>query len=75
MTDVVASPMVMAGDKMVTQLRQVTITADEDIAQVNDLLRDGWRLMNIGYHANATVYVLGQMDEKPRHRPGFLGAE
>jgi hypothetical protein len=74
MTDM-ASPVVMAGDKTVTQLRQVTVTTDEGIAQVNELLRDGWKLVSVGFHTNATVYVLGRMDEKPRHRPGFLGAE
>jgi hypothetical protein len=68
-------PMVFSGDKAVTQLRQITVTSDTEIENVNSLLADGWRLLNIGYHSNATVYVLGQTEEKPRHRPGFLSAD
>jgi len=39
------------------------------------LLDDGWRVMSIGYHADATVYVLARTEDKPRHRPGFLSAD
>jgi hypothetical protein len=69
------TPMVMAGDKTFAQLRQVTVNADEQIENVNQLLADGWRLVSIGYHANATVYVLGRAEDKPKHRPGFLTGE
>ena len=68
-------PMVLSDDKPVTQLRQVTVGSDVEVEDVNKLLADGWRLMSIGYHASATVYVLGRMDEKPRHRPGFITGE
>ncbi len=67
-------PMVPPKEKTIAQLRQVTVTSDEGISRVNDLLKEGWRLMNIGYHADATVYVLGRTEEKPKHRPGFLSA-
>jgi hypothetical protein len=69
------SPMVMSGDRTVYQLRQITVESDDEIEQVNRLLADGWRLMNIGFQTGGTIYVLGRADEKPRHRPGFLGAE
>jgi hypothetical protein len=69
------SPMIMPGEKTVTQLRQITVNTDEQVEGVNRLLSDGWRLISIGYHTSATVYVLGRIDEKPKHRPGFLSGE
>ena len=67
--------MVLSGDKAVTQLYQVTIDEDEQISKVNAMLAEGWRLISIGYHSRATVYVLGRTEEKPRHRPGFVSAD
>ena len=55
----VTPPMVPSRDKTIAKLRQVTVSNDEEISKVNQLLADGWRLMSIGYHADATVYVLG----------------
>jgi hypothetical protein len=71
----VQGPVILSGDKTVTQLYQVTITADHQIENVNKLLSEGWRLLSVGYQPNSTVYVLGRMDEKPKHRPGFLAGE
>jgi hypothetical protein len=73
LTDV-TPPLVPSRDKTVAQLLQVTITADEEISKVNTLLAEGWRVVSIGYHSEATVYVLGRTEDKPRHRPGFLSA-
>ncbi len=71
----VAPPMVAASpDKPFVKLRQVSVKADDEVEQVNQLLGDGWRLVSIGYRADATVYVLGQVEDKPRHRPGFVTA-
>ena len=56
------------------QLKQITIREDDDIAKVNELLADGWHVLSIGQRSDATVYVLGRMDEKPRSRTGFLPA-
>ncbi len=71
----VTPPMVPSSEKTIAQLRQVTVTADEEISKVNDLLREGWRVMSIGYHREATVYVLARTEDKPRHRPGFVTRE
>jgi phospholipase/lecithinase/hemolysin len=71
----VPTPVISANEQTYTQLRQVTIAQDEQISDVNQLLAEGWRLVSIGYRPDATVYVLGRMDEKPRHRTGFLAAE
>jgi hypothetical protein len=56
------------------QLKQITIREDDDIAKVNELLTDGWRVLSIGQRSDATVYVLGRMDEKQKSRTGFLPA-
>jgi hypothetical protein len=69
------TPTVVPGERGFTQLRQVTVKNDEEIAAVNALLADGWRLASIGQRADATVYVLGRTQEKPRRGAGFLGAE
>ena len=71
MSDVEA-PSVMPAPPAFTELAQVSISADTEIDRVNELLRDGWRLVSVGYRADATVFILGRMEEKPRHRAGFL---
>jgi hypothetical protein len=48
------------------------VTQDEQIARVNDLLADGWRIVDIGQRPDSTVYVLGRPEDKPKHRTGFL---
>jgi hypothetical protein len=54
------------------QLRQVTVETDEGIEEVNQLLTDGWKLITIGHTAQATVYVLGRSEDKPKRATGFL---
>jgi hypothetical protein len=56
------------------ELKQVTVREDDDIARVNELLAEGWRLLSIGQRSDATVYVLGRTEEKQRARTGFLPA-
>jgi hypothetical protein len=56
------------------QLKQVTVREDDDIARVNELLAEGWRVLSIGQRSDATVYVLGRSEEKQRARTGFLPA-
>jgi hypothetical protein len=73
MTDM-QTPIAMPGDRQFTQLCQVTVTEDEQVARVNDLLADGWRLVDIGHRSDATVYVLGRVEDKPKHGTGFLAA-
>ena len=76
MPAVVTSPLVASTNKTPWQLRQITISKDEQIENVNKLLADGWRLLSIGYQADSkVVYVVGRAEEKPRHRPGFLGGD
>ncbi len=72
MTDV-PTPTVMR-DSEFRQLKQVTIREDDDIARVNELLAEGWRLLSIGQRSDVTVYVLGRTEEKQRIRTGFLPA-
>ena len=62
-------------EMLFTELRQLTITSDDQIGEVNDLLAQGWRLIDVGYRAEATVYVVGRFEERTRHRAGFLAAE
>ena len=56
------------------QLKQVTVREDDDIAKVNELLAEGWRVLSIGQRSDATVYVLGRTEEKQHARTGFLPA-
>ena len=56
----------------VTEIKQVSIAADDEVSAVNDLLADGWRLLHIGHLSQHMVYVLGRMHEKSRRRTGFL---
>ncbi len=65
-------PMVaVTPDKPFAKLRQITVRVDEEIEPVNELLADGWRVVSIGFRPDATVYVLGQTQEKRRQRAGF----
>jgi hypothetical protein len=61
-------------DSEFRQLKQVTVREDDEIASVNELLADGWRVLSIGQRSDATVYVLGRTEEKQRSRTGFLPA-
>jgi len=72
MTDIITTPVAPVGERQFTRLTQVTITSDEQISAVNQLLTEGWRLLSIGYRADATVYVLGWREDKPKPRAGFL---
>ena len=74
MTDM-QTPVAMSGERQYTQLCQVTVTEDEQVARVNELLSDGWRIVDIGHRPDATVYVLGRMEDKPKHRTGFLTSD
>jgi hypothetical protein len=74
MTDM-QTPMAMPGERQYTQLRQVTVAGDEQIAAVNELLADGWRIVDIGHRSDATVYVLGRVEDKPKHGTGFLAVD
>ncbi len=69
----VPTPTVMR-DAEYRQLKQITIREDGEIAAVNELLADGWRVLSIGQRSDATVYVLGRMEEKQKSRTGFLPA-
>ncbi len=69
-------PVVTSSDQQqFTQLCQITVQHDDEIAAVNQLLADGWRIVHIGQRPAATVFVLGRMEEKQKHRTGFLTAE
>jgi hypothetical protein len=74
MTDM-QTPVAMPGERQFTQVCQVTVTEDEQAARVNELLADGWRIVDIGHRPDATVYVLGRIEDKPKHRTGFLTAD
>ncbi len=74
MTDM-QTPVAMSGEPQYTQLRQVTVTQDEQIAAVNELLAEGWRIVDIGQRPDSTVYVLGRMEDKPKHHTGFLAVD
>ncbi len=66
------TPTIAAEDMAFKKLRQVTVEADERIEEVNQLLADGWKLITIGHTAQATVYVLGRSEDKPKRTTGFL---
>jgi hypothetical protein len=74
MTDM-QTPVAVSGERYYTQLCQVTVTEDEQITRVNGLLADGWRIVDIGQRPDATVYVLGRPEDKPKHGTGFLAAD
>ncbi len=69
------TPMVSPDERPFSELRQMTLTKDDEIASVNQLLADGWRLLHIGQRSDATVYVLGRVPEKHRPRAGFLAPD
>ena len=74
MTDT-AIPVAAPDERFFSELKQVTVRADDEIAQVNALLAEGWRLAKIGHISDATVYVLGRSEEKKRAKTGFLTAD
>lgn len=69
------TPSVSMNELSFSQLRQITVVTDERIEEVNQLLADGWKLVSIGHTAQATVYVLGRMEEKPHRSTGFVPNE
>lgn len=75
MTDIISAPIAPSGERQFTRLTQVTVTSDDQITAVNQLLTEGWWLLSIGYRADATVYVLGWREDKPKSRTGFLSQE
>ncbi len=75
MTEMLPTPVAPAGERPFTRLTQVTVASDDQIRAVNQLLADGWRLLSIGYRSDATVYVLGWREDKPKPRAGFLAQD
>lgn len=75
MTDIIPTPVAPAGERQFSKLTQITVTSDDQITAVNQLLTEGWLLLSIGYRADATVYVLGWREDKPKPRAGFLSQE
>jgi hypothetical protein len=69
----VLTPDVSSDEPGFRQLKQVTVRNDDEVEAVNHLLADGWRVLSIGQRPDATVYVLGRSDKKPKSRTGFLG--
>jgi hypothetical protein len=69
------TPVSVPDEPRYTQLCQVTVSEDPQVDRVNDLLAEGWRIVDIGHRSDATVYVLGRLDEKPKHRAGFLATD
>ncbi len=74
MTDI-APPIAASDEQPFSELKQITVRADDEIAHVNQLLAEGWRLVKIGERSDATVYVLGRRTDKPKHRTGFLAVD
>jgi hypothetical protein len=70
-----ATPVVAPDERLFSELKQITLRADDEITQVNALLAEGWRLVKIGHISDATVYVLGKTEEKKRARTGFLSVD
>ena len=58
-------------DRPYAKFCQVTVHSDEEIEKVNQALTEGWRLISVGYRPDATVFVLGQLEEKAKHRGSF----
>jgi hypothetical protein len=75
MTDTILTPVPPSSERPFAKLAQITVTSDDQIAAVNQLLAEGWRLVSIGYRPDATVYVLGWREEKAKPRTGFLAQE
>ena len=74
MTDT-AVPIAAPEDRSFSELKQVTLRADDEIAQVNALLAEGWRLVKIGHISDATVYVFGANGREERQQTGFLAVD
>lgn len=74
MTDI-TPPLAAPDEQPFSELKQITVRADDEIAQVNALLAEGWRLVKIGQLSDATVYILGRRADKPKHRTGFLAVD
>ncbi len=55
----------------VTEIKQITVAADEEVSAVNALLADGWKLLHIGHTGQQTVYVLGKPSASAKRRTGF----
>lgn len=72
MTDNPTAPVVSSGEPQYAKLTQITVTSDDQMTAINQLLADGWRLVDIGFRPDTTVYVLGWHDEKRKPRAGFL---
>ena len=66
------TPTVVPGEPQFAELRQVTVKADEEIAAVNQLIAEGWRLISIQSLTDAVVYVLGRIEKKSKRGTGFL---
>lgn len=75
MTDTISAPVAPLHERQFIRLAQITVVSDDQINAVNQLLTDGWRLLSIGYRADATIYVLGWREDKPKPRAGFLAQE
>ena len=71
----ITPPTAAPDERLFSELKQITVRADAEIAQVNALLAEGWRLVKLGHISDATVYVLGKTEEKKRAKTGFLIAE
>ena len=69
------TPVAELDERPFTELRQLTVVNDEQISTVNRLLAECWRLVHIGQRSDATVYVLGRREDRPKHRTGFLQAD
>ena len=54
------------------EVRQVAVGTDNDVAPVNELLANGWKLLHIGHAGEHTIYVLGKPPAQPKRSTGFL---
>jgi hypothetical protein len=54
------------------EIKQISVADDEQVATVNALLADGWRLVHVGHTTHHTVYVLGRPAQSAKRRTGFV---
>jgi hypothetical protein len=54
------------------EIKQITVADDDNVAAVNALLADGWRLVHVGHTTQHTVYVLGRPAQASKRRTGFV---
>ena len=54
-----------------SEIKQISVAADEDVSAVNALLADGWKLLHVGHTSQHTVYVLGKPPQAAKRRTGF----